>query len=264
MYIDFASGVAVTALGHCHPAMIRALDEQACTLWHVSNWFTNEPALRLAQAPHRRDVRRARVLLQLRRRSQRGRAEARAPLRARSLRRRRRSRVDLDAERVPRPHAVHRHRRRAGEVRDRASVPIRPASRTSATTTSRRSKREFAAHGARDLRGDPRADAGRRRHDARHAGIPAGGAAALHRARRAADPRRDPERHGPHRNAVLVHAEGHRPRHPDERQGSGRRLSDRRDADHRRRSPACSRSACTARPTAAIRSPAPSPAPCST
>ena len=49
MYIDFASGVAVTALGHCHPAMVRALDEQARTLWHLSNWFTNEPALRLAQ-----------------------------------------------------------------------------------------------------------------------------------------------------------------------------------------------------------------------
>jgi succinylornithine aminotransferase len=49
MYIDFASGVAVTALGHCHPAMLRALDEQAKKLWHVSNWFTNEPALRLAK-----------------------------------------------------------------------------------------------------------------------------------------------------------------------------------------------------------------------
>jgi acetylornithine/N-succinyldiaminopimelate aminotransferase len=49
MYIDFASGVAVTALGHCHPAIVRALEEQARTLWHVSNWFTNEPALRLAQ-----------------------------------------------------------------------------------------------------------------------------------------------------------------------------------------------------------------------
>src|SRR5512143_3543979 len=49
MYIDFASGVAVTALGHCHPAIVRALEHQARTLWHVSNWFTNEPALRLAQ-----------------------------------------------------------------------------------------------------------------------------------------------------------------------------------------------------------------------
>jgi len=49
MYIDFAAGVAVTSLGHCHPALIKALTDQACTLWHVSNWFTNEPALRLAR-----------------------------------------------------------------------------------------------------------------------------------------------------------------------------------------------------------------------
>ena len=49
MYVDFASGVAVTALGHCHPAMVKALTEQAKTLWHVSNWLTNEPALRLAK-----------------------------------------------------------------------------------------------------------------------------------------------------------------------------------------------------------------------
>ena len=49
MYIDFASGVAVTALGHCHPAMVKAIEEQAKKLWHVSNWMTNEPALRLAR-----------------------------------------------------------------------------------------------------------------------------------------------------------------------------------------------------------------------
>jgi acetylornithine/N-succinyldiaminopimelate aminotransferase len=49
MYVDFAAGVAVTALGHCHPAMVRAIEEQARRLWHVSNWLTNEPALRLAQ-----------------------------------------------------------------------------------------------------------------------------------------------------------------------------------------------------------------------
>src|SRR5881275_1563469 len=39
MYIDFASGVAVTALGHCHPAMVKAIEEQAKKLWHVSNWM---------------------------------------------------------------------------------------------------------------------------------------------------------------------------------------------------------------------------------
>ncbi|MBU9854572.1 bifunctional acetylornithine/succinyldiaminopimelate transaminase [Rahnella bonaserana] len=48
-YVDFAGGIAVTALGHCHPALVKALHEQGETLWHVSNVFTNEPALRLAQ-----------------------------------------------------------------------------------------------------------------------------------------------------------------------------------------------------------------------
>jgi len=48
-YVDFAGGVAVTALGHCHPALVEALHKQGETLWHVSNVFTNEPALRLAQ-----------------------------------------------------------------------------------------------------------------------------------------------------------------------------------------------------------------------
>src|SRR4249920_3102204 len=33
MYIDFSSGVAVTALGHCHPVLVRTLEEQARTLW---------------------------------------------------------------------------------------------------------------------------------------------------------------------------------------------------------------------------------------
>jgi acetylornithine/succinyldiaminopimelate/putrescine aminotransferase len=32
MYIDFAAGVAVTSLGHCHPAMVRALEAQARTV----------------------------------------------------------------------------------------------------------------------------------------------------------------------------------------------------------------------------------------
>ncbi|MBO1606593.1 acetylornithine/succinylornithine family transaminase [Yersinia pseudotuberculosis] len=48
-YIDFAGGIAVTALGHCHPALVSALHQQGETLWHTSNVFTNEPALRLAQ-----------------------------------------------------------------------------------------------------------------------------------------------------------------------------------------------------------------------
>ena len=48
-YLDLAAGIAVTSLGHCHPAIVKALTEQAQQLWHVSNTLTNEPALRLAR-----------------------------------------------------------------------------------------------------------------------------------------------------------------------------------------------------------------------
>ncbi|NGY05467.1 acetylornithine/succinyldiaminopimelate transaminase [Solimonas terrae] len=48
-YVDFAGGIAVTVLGHANPVMIKALDEQAQKLWHLSNVVTNEPALKLAQ-----------------------------------------------------------------------------------------------------------------------------------------------------------------------------------------------------------------------
>ncbi|WP_436322783.1 aspartate aminotransferase family protein [Vibrio cidicii] len=48
-YIDFAGGIAVSCLGHCHPVMVNALTEQAGKLWHLSNVMTNEPALRLAK-----------------------------------------------------------------------------------------------------------------------------------------------------------------------------------------------------------------------
>ncbi|GAB1439678.1 aspartate aminotransferase family protein [Providencia sp.] len=48
-YIDFAGGIAVLALGHCHPSLVAAVREQSEKLWHVSNIFTNEQALRLAQ-----------------------------------------------------------------------------------------------------------------------------------------------------------------------------------------------------------------------
>lgn len=48
-YIDFAGGIAVNVLGHCHPNLVAALKEQGDKLWHLSNVFTNEPALRLAK-----------------------------------------------------------------------------------------------------------------------------------------------------------------------------------------------------------------------
>ncbi len=48
-YIDFAGGIAVNALGHAHPALREALNDQASKFWHTGNGYTNEPVLRLAK-----------------------------------------------------------------------------------------------------------------------------------------------------------------------------------------------------------------------
>ena len=47
-YLDFTSGVAVTALGHAHPHLVAALQQQATRLWHMSNLFKSPDGERLA------------------------------------------------------------------------------------------------------------------------------------------------------------------------------------------------------------------------
>ena len=49
-YLDFAAGIAVDVLGHCHPKVVEAIKAQAETLLHVSNLYHIEPQIRLAQA----------------------------------------------------------------------------------------------------------------------------------------------------------------------------------------------------------------------
>ncbi|MFI8349579.1 acetylornithine transaminase [Streptomyces sp. NPDC085596] len=48
-YLDFVGGIAVNALGHAHPAIVRAVSEQIGTLGHVSNLFVAEPPVALAE-----------------------------------------------------------------------------------------------------------------------------------------------------------------------------------------------------------------------
>lgn len=48
-YLDFQTGLAVNSLGHCHPAVVAAIREQAGRLIHVGNLFYTEPGLRLAR-----------------------------------------------------------------------------------------------------------------------------------------------------------------------------------------------------------------------
>ena len=48
-YVDFAAGIAVSALGHGDPDLLAALHDQAGRLWHTSNLFLSEPPLCLAE-----------------------------------------------------------------------------------------------------------------------------------------------------------------------------------------------------------------------
>lgn len=48
-YIDLLAGIAVNALGHAHPALVKAVAQQAEKLIHVSNIYTTEPQVRLSE-----------------------------------------------------------------------------------------------------------------------------------------------------------------------------------------------------------------------
>ena len=42
-YLDFGSGIAVNSLGHCHPILVKTLQNQASKLWHTSNLYYSSP-----------------------------------------------------------------------------------------------------------------------------------------------------------------------------------------------------------------------------
>lgn len=49
-YLDFLAGIAVLNVGHCHPNVVKAIQDQAATLMHVSNLYYNEKQPQLAKA----------------------------------------------------------------------------------------------------------------------------------------------------------------------------------------------------------------------
>jgi len=49
-YLDFLAGISVLNVGHCHPRVVAAIQEQATHLTHVSNLYYTEPAMRLSKA----------------------------------------------------------------------------------------------------------------------------------------------------------------------------------------------------------------------
>ena len=160
---------------------------------------------------------------------------------------------------LPRPHARRSSASRPTRTPAAASARSRRASASCRSATPTRFE---AAITPEHRRLPGRADPGRgRRHH------PAGRllharARALHRARRHADPRRDPDRPRPHRQAARRGARGHRGRRDADRQGARRRLlPGLGGALELRRARRAASPASTARPSAATRSPARSRAP---
>lgn len=48
-FLDFGAGIAVNALGHCHPSLVKAVTDQAQKLWHTSNMYQIPGQVRLAE-----------------------------------------------------------------------------------------------------------------------------------------------------------------------------------------------------------------------
>ena len=46
-YLDFLAGISVVQIGHCHPALVRSVSEQAARLMHAGNLYYTEPGIRL-------------------------------------------------------------------------------------------------------------------------------------------------------------------------------------------------------------------------
>ena len=49
IYLDFLSGIAVNSLGHAHPVIIEAVSDQIKKLSHTSNFYANDPSIKLAE-----------------------------------------------------------------------------------------------------------------------------------------------------------------------------------------------------------------------
>ena len=55
-YLDFVQGIAVNSLGHTHPKLVKAINQQSRKLWHVSNAFTIPEGENLAKKNCQKDL----------------------------------------------------------------------------------------------------------------------------------------------------------------------------------------------------------------
>ncbi len=101
-YLDFLAGISVCSVGHCNPAVVEAVREQAGRLMHASNLFYTEPMVRLAERLSESSLGGPGLLRQLRHRGQRVRDQDRPQ--ARPSARHRGARDRQLRARLPRPH----------------------------------------------------------------------------------------------------------------------------------------------------------------
>ncbi len=223
-YLDALGGIAVNTLGHNHPKLVPALQDQIGKIIHSSNYYhvpgqeqlaaklvelsgmtnvffcstgleANEAAIKLARKfGHDKGIERPEIVVyekafhgrSIATLSATGNEKVQSRLRP--------------AGRGLHPRAAQRHRR----------IARKPPKATE--------------RGRRVLRDDP----GRRRHQPDALGLPARGARAVRRARLAADDRRGAVRHGPHRQVVRAPVGGHRAGRDAAGQGAGLGRADRR------------------------------------
>lgn len=48
-YLDMLGGIAVNSVGHCHPKVVKAIQDQAAKLIHISNFYLSEPQVMLSK-----------------------------------------------------------------------------------------------------------------------------------------------------------------------------------------------------------------------
>ena len=198
-YLDFASGIAVNALGHAHPQLVEALSEQAGQALARLQPLPHSRRRAAGRAAVRGKLRRHRVLPQFRRRGGRVLHQDGAQIPVGERASRALSHHHLRG-RLPRPHARHHRRHRQPEISRR----LRPAGRRLRPGAVRRPGGGEEGDRACDRRHHHRADPGRGRRARAAAAVPARLARTVRRARPAADLRRGADRHRPHRQTVLL------------------------------------------------------------
>ena len=170
-FLDFAAGIAVNALGHSHPHLVKTLQEQAGKLWHVSNLYEIPEGRRLAERLVAHSFADKVFFCN-------SGAEA----------------IEGALKLARRFHYVAGHPEKVRVISCSGAFH----GRTLTTLSAAANPKYLEGCGHR------RADPGRGRHPRRRPGLSQGPARGLRRIRAAAGARRDPMRHGAHRQTLRL------------------------------------------------------------